>query len=273
MKWTKRILLILGVLLTGPLLMVSCGKYNLGKDWRTADRSSSGIAPDPRTTTEAVVQVYAARAFNWRGIFAVHTWLATKPEGATHFTVHQVMGWRRYRGLPVVASSPDVPDRQWFGSPPRVIAELRGDAAAQAIPRIEAAIESYPYPESYGLWPGPNSNTFTAHVARQVPELEVDLPVTAIGKDYPTNGGLLSRAPSGSGAQLSIYGLLGVLVARQEGLEVNVLGLSFGLDPLRPAIKLPGIGRLGMDKKPAPVASPPVLPEAAVEAAGETPRS
>lgn len=270
MKWTKRILLILGVLLAGPLLMVSCGKYNLGKDWRTADRSSSGIAPDPRVTPEAVVQVYAARAFNWRGIFAVHTWIATKPEDATHFTVHQVMGWRRFRGLPVVASSPDVPDRIWFGNPPRVIAELRGEEAARAIPRIEAAVESYPFPDRYGLWPGPNSNTFTAHVARQVPELEVDLPVTAIGKDYPTNGGLMEPAPSGTGAQLSLYGLLGVLVAREEGLEVNLLGLSFGIDPLRPAVKLPGIGRLGMEKRLAPPAPPPVLPEAAAETASET---
>lgn len=269
MKWSKRILLVLTVLLTGPLLMVSCGKYNLDKDWRTADRSPAGIAPDPRATPEALVHVYAARAFNWRGIFAVHTWIATKPEDAAHFTVHQVMGWRRWRNLPVVASSPDVPDRLWFGSPPTIIAELRGEEAAHAIPRIEAAVESYPFPDRYGLWPGPNSNTFTAHVARSVPELEVDLPVTAIGKDYPTNGTVLERVPSGTGYQVSLYGLLGVLLAREEGLEVNLLGLSFGLDPLRPAIKLPGIGRLGMSKRPAPAAPAP-LPAVAPETAAET---
>ena len=42
--------------------------------------------------------------------------------------------------------------------------------------------------------------------------------------------------------------MLGVLAARQEGLELNLLGLSFGIDFLRPAIKLPGIGRLGVSK-------------------------
>ncbi len=94
MKWFKRISMFLGVLLAGPLLMVACGKINLGQDWRTADRSPTGIAPDPATTREAVVQVYAARAINWRGIFAVHTWIATKLQGANGYTVHQVVGWR-----------------------------------------------------------------------------------------------------------------------------------------------------------------------------------
>ncbi len=42
-------------------------------DWRTAPRHSIGIAPDPATTPEAVVQVYATRAFGWRGAFGVHT--------------------------------------------------------------------------------------------------------------------------------------------------------------------------------------------------------
>lgn len=248
MKWLKRTGMILGVLLAGPLLMIAGGKINLGQDWRTADRSPTGIAPDPGATREAVVQVYAARAMNWRGIFAVHTWIATKPEGAERYTVHQVVGWRKWHGLPVVISAPDIPDRAWFGNTPQVIAELRGDAAARAIPRIEAAVSRYPYEWEYGLWPGPNSNTFTAHVGREVPELALDLPTTAIGKDFLTNGALAENAPSGTGIQVSWYGVLGVLAARQEGLELNLLGLSFGIDFLRPAIKLPGVGRLGMSK-------------------------
>jgi hypothetical protein len=38
-----------------------------------------------------------------------------------------------------------------------------------------------------------------------------------------------------------------LLVARQEGLEVNLLGLGFGIDPLGPALKLPFIGRIGFN--------------------------
>lgn len=250
MKWLRRIGVLVVVLLAGPLLAVSCGSVRLGGDWRTADRSSAGIAPEPQRTPEAVVLVLAARAFNWRGIFGVHTWIATKPQNAPHYTVYQVLGWRAWRGLPALSERVDIPDRRWFNSEPRIVTELRGPAAARAIPRIEAAAAHYPRASEYQLWPGPNSNTFTAYVGRRVPELGMDLPPTAVGKDFLPDGGLLARAPSGTGYQLSLYGLLGVLVARDEGIELNILGLTFGIDVLRPALKLPGIGRIGVPRNP-----------------------
>ena len=246
MTWLKGIGLFLALLFAGPLLVVSCGKVKLGEDWQTADRSGTGIAPDPATTREAVVQVYAARAFNWRGMFAVHTWIATKRRDADHYMVHQVVGWRAYRDLPVVVSARDLPDRAWFGSAPEIVADRRGVHAEVLIDPIERAVASYPFPRTYHVWPGPNSNTFTAHVGRKVPTLGLDLPVTAIGKDYPTGEGIVGAPPSGSGWQLSVQGLGGVILSPQEGLEINVLGLSLGVDPFPPALKLPGIGRLGM---------------------------
>lgn len=229
-----------------PLYAVLSGQAPLGRDFRTADRSSAGIAPLPENTPEAVVQVYCARALNWRGIFGVHSWIATKPENAGEYTIHHVIGWRTYRGLPAVVSAPGIPDGRWFGNEPTLVAELRGEEAAKAIPKINAAVASYPYPNEYTLWPGPNSNTFIAHIGRQVPELRMDLPATAIGKDYPINGSIVDRAPSGTGYQLSMLGLLGVTMAREEGFELNVLGLTFGVDFYKPALKLPFIGRLGV---------------------------
>jgi hypothetical protein len=149
--------------------------------------------------------------------------------------------------LPTVVSAPDIPDRLWYGNRPQIIAELRGSDAQTAIEAVVEAVQTYPHSNEYTLWPGPNSNTFTAHVGRQVPALELDLPVTAIGKDYIANGAFMGRAPSGTGYQVSAFGLLGVLAAKREGLEVNLAGLSLGIDPLGPALKLPGFGRLGFD--------------------------
>jgi hypothetical protein len=232
-------------LLAAPLFMILSGEISLGQDYRTANRDSAGIAPDPAKTPEAVVQVYAARALNWRGIFGVHTWIATKPETAPHFTVHQVIGWRLRRNLAGLFSEPGIPDRNWFGNTPELLADLRGSEANEVIDKILLAVETYPYANEYKVWPGPNSNTFTAYVARQVPELRLQLPVTAVGKDFPIDHVPLDWAPSGTGLQLSLYGLLGILVGVEEGLEVNVAGLSFGMDVKRPAIKLPLIGRLG----------------------------
>ena len=245
---TRMLLLSLLFLVAIPLFMVVSGQAQLGRDYRRADRSSAGIAPRAETTPEAVVQVYAARALNWRGIFGVHTWIATKPENATEYTLHQVIGWRVYRDLPAVVSAPGIPDGRWFGNEPELIGELRGEAAAKAISKIIEAVASYPYPNEYTVWPGPNSNTFTAYVGRQVPELRMDLPTTAIGKDYPINGSLVDRTPSGTGYQFSMLGVLGLTLAREEGIELNLLGLSFGVDFARPALKLPFIGRLGVSQ-------------------------
>ncbi len=217
-------------------------------DWRTASRDSAGIAPDPRTTREAVVQVYAARAWGWRGRFAVHTWIAVKPAEAPAFTVYEVIGWRAYRGHSVLTVHGRPPDGRWFGAEPELLFDLRGEGVDDVIERIDLAARSYPYADAYHVWPGPNSNTFTAHVSRAVPELNVDLPPTAIGKDYLTNG-LVARAPSGSGFQVSLFGLFGLMVAANEGFEINILGLVFGVDPDDLAIKLPLIGKLSLAPK------------------------
>lgn len=246
---SRMLLICLLVFVALPLYTVLSGQAPLGRDFRTADRSSAGIAPPPETTPEAVVQVYFARALNWRGIFGVHTWIATKPENAPEYTIHQVIGWRAYRGLPVIVSAPGIPDGRWFGNEPTLISGLRGSAAAEAIPKILEAVASYPYANEYQLWPGPNSNTFMAYIGRKVPELQMDLPATAIGKDYPINGSMLDRTPSGTGYQLSMLGLLGVSVGREEGFELNLLGLNFGIDFFRPALKLPFIGRLGVGER------------------------
>jgi hypothetical protein len=212
-------------------------------NWRQASREPVGLAPDPAATPEAIVQVYAARAVRWRGYVGVHTWIAVKPASADSYTVYEVMGWRLRRSGTALSVSNRDPDSRWFGMAPELIAELRGDGVDDAIARIEAAVADYPYAGRYRVWPGPNSNTFTAFVLRSVPELRADLPPTAIGKDY-LGPRIVARTPSGTGFQLSLFGLAGLMAGLEEGLELNVLGLTFGLDPLGLAVKLPLAGRL-----------------------------
>ena len=237
--------LFLFLILLGPMLIACSGTIKLGEDWRTADRSSTGIAPDPLLVNEALVLVYAARAFNWRGIFAVHTWIATKEKDALNYKVHQVVGWRSWDELPVVVSEQDIPDRSWYGYTPEVLVDLRGDEAEKAINSIYRAVADYNYQYRYILWPGPNSNSFVAEIGRQVPELKLDLPATAIGKDFLTKSTFFDAAPSGTGYQFSIYGLFGLTLAKEEGLEINVLGLNFGINPFKLRLKLPGLGIVG----------------------------
>ena len=216
-----------------------------GENWREARRDSSAQAPDPAVTPEPVIQVYAARTVGWRGVFGVHTWIVVKPAGAPVYRRYEVIGWGVDRGVPAVRVDRTGPDNYWFGAAPEKLLDRRGPEVDALIRRIEEAVKTYPYPDSYRTWPGPNSNTFVAHIARAVPELRLDLPPTAIGKDF-LGSSIFAVAPSGTGYQLSLYGLLGVMGALEEGIELNLLGLSFGLDFNTPGVRLPGMGRIGL---------------------------
>jgi hypothetical protein len=170
----------LGVLLVGSLSVAGCS----AGDWRAASRESAGIAPDPATTHEAVLQVYGAPTWGWRGWFAIHTWIATKPAGASHYTVYEVIGWRANRGLPVLRIEQDLPDRFWFGERPELLLDKRGDGVDDLIEAVDAAARAYPWANTYRVFPGPNSNTFPAWIAKQVPALGLELPFKAIGSGW-----------------------------------------------------------------------------------------
>lgn len=212
--------------------------------WSSASLEPVGLAPDPALTPQPVVQVYAARTWGARGAFAVHTWIAVKPRNARAWTVYEVIGWKLRWTDSALSVRERAPDARWYGNAPELLAELRGEEAGALIERIDRAARAYPYANEYTMWPGPNSNTFTAHVLRAVPELEADLPPTAIGKDY-LGDRILAAAPSGSGLQFSLGGILALTASKVEGLEVSVLGLTFGINPFEPALKLPLIGRIG----------------------------
>lgn len=229
------------------LFLSSCAGTN---DWRTATKESAHIAPLPTVEKEAVVQVYAAKTVSWRGRFAVHSWVVFKEKNAPEYTTFNVIGWRSQRGLGTIRVEKDIPDRHWFGAKPELISSTIGVKAEEMIPQILAAVKSYPYPDQYRAWPGPNSNTFVSHIIRSVPGMGVELPPNAIGKDWINDAQIVGWSESGTGVQFSLLGALGFTLGLAEGVEVNVLGLSFGVDVYRPALKLPMIGRVGMTDAP-----------------------
>ena len=240
----RKIVIPLLLLLLIPI-SISAMKYLLedrSVDWQAADRSSAGLLPSPADHPDAVVRVFAARTVRWRGIFAVHSWVVVKERNAPRYTRFDYTAW----GEPIRIND-FAADGRWFGGTPETIAAADGDVATRMIPKIRAAIEGYRL-RTYGdyrAWPGPNSNTFVTAVLAAVPELDAALPPTAIGKDFPYNGDALGLTPSGTGVRVTLGGYLGLTLGWVEGLEINFLGAVFGIDVRRPAIKLPGLGRLG----------------------------
>ena len=154
-------------------------------DWRSASRDSAGIAPTPADNPQAVIEVYAADAYGWRGWFAVHTWIAVKAENDSEYTVYEVVGWGVDQGRPALRSfQTEIPDRYWYGARPEAVLSLQGEEASELIPQIEAAVAHYPWAGEYRAVPGPNSNTLPAWIGMQVPELGLQLPFSAIGSGY-----------------------------------------------------------------------------------------
>jgi Protein of unknown function (DUF3750) len=211
--------------------------------WADANWSSSGILSPATREPDAVVHVLAGRTGRWKGIFAHHTWIVVKAKGAVRYPRYDVVGWGKALRVDNYPA-----DGRWYGNVPRVLITLKGAEADSAIPEIQHAVAEYPYGGhgSYVIWPGPNSNTFVASVARRVPALAPALLPTAVGKDFAGWPLYAGTSPSHTGLQLSIGGLFGVTLGWVEGLEVNILGLVAGFDLRRPALKLPGWGRIGM---------------------------
>ncbi len=219
------------------------------RSWRDADWSSTGLLPKAGDYKPARVIVFTGKAGAWKGIFAVHSWIVFKPANAAEWTRYDVVGW----GNPVRTNGWP-PDGLWYGNKPVAIADISGPDAEKLIPRIEAAVEAYRFNRAgdYRIWPGPNSNSFTAAILRAVPELGVALPPNAVGRDFrdrplrrPDRQRHRRRAQSVSASPRVKLGWV-------EGVEVDLLGLVAGLDLRHPGVKLPGFGRIGVE---SPVAT------------------
>ena len=112
------------LLFTGLLVFaLLVGKTVIAQDWRSASHEPVGLAPDPAATPEAVVQVYGARTWGWRGSFGVHTWIAVKAADAKAYTIYEVIGWRLRWSDSVVAIHHRAADARWYGNVPELYAD------------------------------------------------------------------------------------------------------------------------------------------------------
>jgi hypothetical protein len=241
-----RKLVIIFLLLIFVPIGISAVAYWFGErrgNWQVADRSSAGFLPITSDHTDAVIRVYAARTVRWRGIFAVHTWIVVKEHGATTYSRYDYTAW----GEPI-RSNGFAADARWFGAIPETIVAVDGEEASRLIPKVRDVIKNYKFRAygDYSAWPGPNSNTFVQAVLDATPELKAVLPPTAIGKDYPYGGDWYGLTPSRTGVYASLGGYLGLTIGWVEGFEINLFCAVLGFDIRRPALKFPGVGRLGV---------------------------
>ena len=211
--------------------------------WRSADWTATGLLPEPAGGDEAAIYIMSARTGGLKGAIASHSWILLKHDDGAPYVRYDKVGWGspiRRNGYP--------PDGRWYSNVPHVVGHIGGERAERLIPEVEAAIAAYPYSErgGYRIWPGPNSNTFVATVLRYVPQLGIRLPPEAVGRDYLPLASPVAVDPHWRDVDLSLGGYMGFGFGLDTGLEIRLAGLVFGVDLLRPALKLPGFGRLGM---------------------------
>lgn len=249
-KFAKRLLLAIAVIYLLPAL-ASAGLWAMKdhpRGWNAARWSSSGMLPPASSDGQAAIYVFSAMTGGFKGSVASHAWVVLKKPGATAYDRYDKVGW----GTPIRHNG-YAADAYWYSNMPRQVVAIHGAAAEKLIPKIEKAITDYPYgkPGGYRIYPGPNSNTFVAHVLRSVPELGVVLPPDAVGRDYLPDGAFYHIADDWKDASVSLGGLFGVSAGARSGFEVNFLGLVAGIDFGRPGIKIPGLGYFGVAGIPA----------------------
>jgi len=210
--------------------------------WRKADWSSSGLLPAASTDSDAAIYVLGARTGGLKGAFSLHTWIVLKHEGGAAYDRYDKVGW----GSPVRKNARPA-DGLWYSNMPSVVYSLRGPAAERLIPKLEAAITAYPYAQvgGYRVWPGPNSNSFVAHVLHSVPELGARMPPNAVGRDFGAGGWTLEWLPGERNLHASVAGLLGFSIG-MSAVELQFLGLVAGLDFADPGLIVPALGHVAI---------------------------
>jgi hypothetical protein len=187
--------------------------------------------------------------------FAHHTWIDVKEGDEAHWKRIEVIGAssgaRREPILAVLAHC----DRRWDRDV-RVLRTITGESAQRIAPRIEAVAKELDakYRAGYDAWPGPNSNTLLAELARATPELSFVFHHNGVGKDYP---GWFDAGWTASKTGVHVDTLpIGFAAALDEGLEVHLLQLTFGVSFFPPRLELPFLPEL-----PFASSLPPPAPE------------
>ena len=169
---------------------------------------------------------------------ARHAWIIVHIPGETDF--------RRCEWLGGGSCSHTSTPFSYFGNGSVALHHLQFTPSAtqiQACLEKEATRYNDDHPDYWPI-PGPNSNTFVDTLMRRC-DIHVDLPTTAIGKDYRGPIGI-SKTSGGTGVQLESW-VVGLRLGLKEGVELHLFSLGIGVDFWPPAILVPvNPGRIGL---------------------------
>ena len=123
--------------------------------------------------------------------FATHPWFVVNEKGVVsrwevlfRKTEHETRWGHVYKNFfPAGQGIEILPFLRLFFWEGKLLGTLEGKPAQRMAEVIKSSPTSYPYRDEYFLT-GPNSNTYAKWVIDQVPEMKVQLPWNAFGKNY-----------------------------------------------------------------------------------------
>jgi len=245
MRFVLRLTLFIGVVFILPTVATVAwwSLQDRPVTWREAQWGSADVLEPAKANGEAAVYIMAARTGGMKGAFSLHCWIVLKRPGAGEYERYDKVGW----GSPIRKNAYPA-DAYWYSNAPEIVHELHGADAEAVLANIDKAIADYPYSKAgdYHIWPGPNSNSFVAHVVRSVPQMGARMPSNAVGRDYAPGAASFVWDSDNYGFKATLGGLLGISAEAASGLELQFLGLVAGLDFARPALLIPAYGRLDL---------------------------
>lgn len=174
----------------------------------------------------------------WYTRFADHTFFDVRTRSGGPWIRMEVLNRRSGVRVEPLDDGEAFADERW-GRGVEVLAARTGDKAGTTARALLQAgqRQQQRYADGYRAWPGPNSNTFAEAVLRSVPGIEARLDHNAVGKDWawPLRVGV---SGTNAGVELETP-LVGLQVGAVEGVEVHLLGLTFGVGLLPPTLQVP----------------------------------
>ncbi|NGN40563.1 DUF3750 domain-containing protein [Mesorhizobium sp. CGMCC 1.15528] len=254
MRFVVRLILFIGVVFLLPTLATVAwwSLQDRPSTWREAAWGSSGLLQPASADDKAAVYIMAARTGGMKGAFSLHCWIVVKRPGATEYERYDKVGW----GSPIRKNA-YAADAYWYSNTPEIVHQLHGASAEAVLANIDTAIADYPYSKAgdYHIWPGPNSNSFVAHVIRSVPQMGARMPSNAVGRDYAPGAASFGWDRQRHDFKATLGGLLGIAAGAESGIELQFLGLVAGMDFARPALLIPAYGRLDLWRTETRIAS------------------
>lgn len=186
---------------------------------------------DPAATA-VVKDVRIPKGMPWYSRFATHSYVDFRSKPSEPWQRIEIVNKDSGLILEPVSEEEVHASSRW-GNPVHLVSQSKHDGQVLAS-QITAFGKGY-NDTVYKAWPGPNSNTFTDGLLREVDGLSGVLEHNGVGKDASWRAGTTA---GGTGLEIQSP-LLGAEAGLKEGLNINFMGLTAGIGVWPPAIKLP----------------------------------